>query len=163
MKVVVNATPLIGLALINRLELLPALFEDVIVPRAVYEEVALHGSGRAGAAALTQATWVQVREPDTTPTIEPLLLGLDAGELQVLLLARTLQPDWVLVDERLGRRVAQALQLPVKGTVGVLLAAFHAELLTKTKAREAVQQLREQGFRISPEVLAWFDQELEQS
>ncbi len=56
MQVVVNATPLIDLALINRLELLPALFEDVIVPRAVYEEVALHGSGRAGAAALIHAT-----------------------------------------------------------------------------------------------------------
>jgi predicted nucleic acid-binding protein len=95
--------------------------------------------------------------------IEPLLLGLDAGELQVLLLARALQPDWVLVDERLGRRVAQALQIPVKGTVGVLLAAFHATLLTKTEAREAVQQLRAQGFRISPEVIAWFEQELEQS
>lgn len=162
MKVVVNATPLIGLALINRLELLPALFEDVIVPHAVYEEVALHGSGRAGATALTQATWVQVREPDTTPTIEPLLLGLDAGELQVLLLARSLEPDWVLIDERLGRRVAKALQLPVKGTVGVLLAAFHAELLTQAEAREAVQQLREQGFRISPEVMTWFEQELDQ-
>ena len=96
-------------------------------------------------------------------TIEPLLLGLDVGELQVLLLAGDLQPDWVLVDERLGRRVARALQLPVKGTVGILLAAFHAALLSKTEALEAVRQLREEGFRISPAVVAWFEQELEQT
>jgi predicted nucleic acid-binding protein len=160
MKVVVNATPLIGLALINRLDLLPALFDEVVVPRAVYEEVVVQG--RVGAAALSNAAWMQVKEPDRLLTIEPLLLGLDAGELQVLLLARDLQPDWVLVDERLGRRVAHVLQLPVKGTVGILLAAFRAVLLTKAEALEAMRQLRDQGFRISPAVVAWFEQELEQ-
>jgi predicted nucleic acid-binding protein len=163
MKVVVNATPLIALSLINRLALLPALFEEIIVPRAVYEEIVVQGGNRMGAAALSDAAWMQVKEPARLPTIEPLLLGLDAGELQVLLLARDLQSDWVLVDERLGRRVARALQLPVKGTVGILLAAFRAALLTKAEALEAVQQLREQGFRISPAVVAWFEQELERS
>lgn len=48
--------------------------------------------------------------------IEPLLLGLDAGELEVLLLARQIEPDWVIIDERLARRVAFAMGLPVKGT-----------------------------------------------
>lgn len=162
MKVVVNATPLIGLSLINRLDLLPALFEEIVVPRVVYDEVVVQGAGRAGAAALSNATWVQIKEPDSSPTIEPLLLGLDIGELQVLLLARDLQPDWVLVDERLGRRVAHVLQLPVKGTVGILLAAFRADLLSKAEALEAIRQLCEQGFRISPAVVAWFEQELEQ-
>ena len=123
MKVVVNATPLIALSLINRLDLLPALFEEIVVPRAVYEEIVVQGGGRVGAAALSNATWMQVKGPDRLLTIEPLLLGLDAGELQVLLLARDLQPDWVLVDERHGRRVARVLQLPVKGAVGILLAA----------------------------------------
>ncbi len=88
MKVVVNATPLIALSLINRLDLLPALFEEIVVPRAVYEEIVVQGGGRVGAAALSNATWMQVKGPDRLLTIEPLLLGLDAGELQVLLLAR---------------------------------------------------------------------------
>jgi predicted nucleic acid-binding protein len=47
--------------------------------------------------------------------------------------------------------------------VGILLAAFHAALLTKTEALEAVRQLREESFRISPAVVAWFEQELEQT
>jgi len=158
MKVVVNATPLIALSLINRLDLLPALFEEIVVPRAVYEEIVVQGGGRAGVAALSNATWMQVKEPDRLLTIEPLLLGL-----QVLLLAGNLQPDWVLVDERLGRRVTRVLQLQVKGTVGILLAAFHAALLSKTEALEAVRQLREQGFRINTAVVAWFEQELEQT
>ncbi len=53
MKVVGNATPLIALSLINRLDLLPALFEEIVVPRAVYEEIVVQGGGRVGAAALS--------------------------------------------------------------------------------------------------------------
>jgi len=71
----------------------------------------------------------------------------------VLLLAREVQPDWVLIDERLGRRVAQAMGLPVKGTAGILLAAFRARLLSRTQALEALQRLVERGIRISPKVI----------
>ena len=42
MKVVVNATPLIALSLVERLDLLPQMFSEVLVPSAVYEEVAVH-------------------------------------------------------------------------------------------------------------------------
>ena len=38
----------------------------------------------------------------------------------------SLQADWVLIDEGLGRRVA--LGLPVKGTLGILLVAVRASL-----------------------------------
>ena len=58
----------------------------------------------------------------------------------MLFLAREVHPDWVLIDERSGRRVAQAIGLPVKGTVGILLAAFRAGLVSKTQALEAVQR-----------------------
>ena len=160
MKVVVNATPLIALSLISRLELLRQLFTEILVPPAVYEEVAIRGAGQPGAAALANANWVQVQSPEASPTLEPLLLGLDSGELQVLLLAREVHPDWVLRDERLGRRVAQAMGLPVKGTVGILLAVFRAGLVSKTQVLEAVQRLGEQGIRISPKVIAWVETEL---
>ena len=58
MKVAVNTTPLIALSLINRLDLLPALFKKIVVPRAVYEEIVVQGGGRAGAAALSNAAWM---------------------------------------------------------------------------------------------------------
>lgn len=131
MKVVVNATPLIALSLINQLELLHQLFDEVLVPSMVYQEVVIQGVDKPGAAELASATWIQIREPMPSPTIEPLLLGLDPGELQVLLLAREVKADWVIIDERLGRRVAQVMELPMKGTIGILLAAFGAGYLSK--------------------------------
>jgi len=118
MNVVVNATPLIALSLIGRLDLLPQLFDEVLVPQTVYDEVVTHGAGQAGTTAVARAPWIVVVALTTRLALDPLLLGLDAGEMDVLLLAREVQPDWVLIDERLARRVAKALKLPVKGTVG---------------------------------------------
>jgi predicted nucleic acid-binding protein len=123
MKAIVNATPLIALALLDKLDLLRRMFDEVIVPAAVYEEVVTQGTGRPGAHVIDQAGWLRVMSPQVVPTLEPMLLGLDAGEVEVLLLAREHRPDWVLIDERQGRRVARALGLPVKGTLGILLAA----------------------------------------
>jgi predicted nucleic acid-binding protein len=162
-KVVVNATLLIALALIEKLDLLKLLFDEVIVPSAVYEEIAVQGIGRIGAPELSKSSWIQVQSPQSAPVIEPMLLGLDLGELQALLLARELEPDWVIIDERFGGRVAQAMGLPVKGTLGVLLAAFFAGLLSKEEAQASVQCLIQGGIRLSPRLVEWFEAELERA
>ncbi len=161
MKAVVNATPLISLALLGRLSLLNEMFDEVIVPRAVYAEVVQGGAGKPGADALAEADWLNVVSADVSLTIEPLLLGLDAGELEVLLLARQIDPDWVIIDERLARRVAFAMGLPVKGTLGILLAAVLAGLLSRQEALDDLQRLLARGIRIAPRWQQWFRTELE--
>lgn len=160
MNVVVNATPLIALSLLGQLPLLREMFDAVIVPHVVYAEVVINGYGQPGAAELAQASWIQVMSPARSVTLEPMLLGLDAGELSVLLLAQELQPDWVVIDERLARRVAQAMGLRVKGTLGILLAAVWAGLLTPQAALEALEQLLGAGIRISPRWQHWFRTEI---
>lgn len=161
MKAIVNATPLIALALLDRLSLLPQLFSEIIAPQAVYQEVVVGGMGKPGSEALLAVQWLQVVTPEVTPTIDPLLLGLDAGEMEVLLLVQQLKPDWVVIDERLGRSVAFALGMPVKGTLGILLAAVHAGLLSKDAALADLEQLVHQGIRISPRWQEWFRREME--
>lgn len=160
MKAVVNATPLISLALLGRLSLLKEMFDEVIVPRSVYAEVVQGGAGKPGADALAAADWLNVVSADVSLTIEPLLLGLDAGELEVLLLARQIEPDWVIIDERLARRVAFAMGLPVKGTLGILLAAVLAGLLSRQEALDDLQRLLARGIRIAPRWQQWLRTEL---
>jgi predicted nucleic acid-binding protein len=162
-KVVVNATPLIALSLVEHLDLLPQMFSEVLVPSAVYEEVAVQGRDKPGGRAFTGVDWIDIRTPVEQTTIEPLLLGLDEGELQVLLLARSEQPEWVVIDERLGRRVARAMGLPVKGTVGILLAAYCADLLTKSQAQDLPRRLVAVGIRIHPRIIGWYESELSRS
>lgn len=161
MKAVVNATPLIALALLDRLSLLPQLFSEIIVSQAVYQEVVVGGAGKQGSEALLAVQWLQVIMAEVTPTIDPLLLGLDAGEMEVLHLAQQLKPDWVIIGERLGRSVAFALGMPVKGTLGILLATVHAGLLPKDAALADLGQLVHQGIRISPRWQEWFRREVE--
>ncbi len=162
MKAVVNATPLIALARVDQLALLNQLFDEVLVPPAVYQEVTVQGVNLPGAALVMQSDWIRVQAPVTPPTIEPLLLGLDAGEMEVLLLAQDVQPAQVVIDERIGRRVAQALRIPLTGTLGVLLAAFRAELLTKQQASDAAHEMVAKGIRIGTPLLAWFEREINQ-
>lgn len=161
MKVIVNATPLISLALIDRLHLLKDIFAEVIVPAAVYDEVVIQGAGKSGADAIARLTWLTIVQLDTQPGIEPQLFGLDAGEMEVLLLAQQIKPDWVLIDERLGRRVAMAMGLPVKGTLGLLLTAALAGLIPKEEVLDDLQKMLKSGIRISPRWQRWLQTELD--
>ncbi len=49
MKVVCNASPLINLARIGQLALLPRIFGRILVPEAVWQEVVEDGQGQPGA------------------------------------------------------------------------------------------------------------------
>jgi predicted nucleic acid-binding protein len=125
------------------------------VPEAVWSEVVEAGENRPGAAELRLADWLDVRAPDIESGLDPVLVGLDAGELQALQLALEYEPDFVIIDERLGRRAARAMGLPVTGTVGLLLAAYRAELIDRAQVMEAVEAMTESGIRISRRVLDW--------
>jgi len=138
---VVNSTPLIALSLIGQLDLLNVLFDDVLIPASVYEEVVLQGMGRPGAREIAQAEWLVVRKLETVSPLPPELLGLDQGELDVILLAQEVQADWVLIDEKLARRIARAMGLQIKGTLGVLVIAYRLGLLSREEGLEAVREL----------------------
>jgi predicted nucleic acid-binding protein len=161
MRAIVNATPLIALALVDRLDLLPRIFGEIIVPTTVYDEVIGQGLERPGAQAIAQAQWLQVMAPTTVSTVEPLLLGLDRGELDVLVLAQEQDPDWVIIDERQARRAARAMGLPVKGTVGVLLTVGLSGLRSKEELLDDLEGMIRRGIRISPQLQSWLKQELE--
>lgn len=88
--VVCNATPLIALSLIDQLHLLQALYQNILIPPAVHDEVAVGGAGGVGAAELEASSWIRVvmlRDPARAE----LLSDLDRGEAEVLALALELK------------------------------------------------------------------------
>lgn len=151
-RAVINAGPLVALSLLNQLDLLPALFTECWIPQTVFNEVAVAGVGKPGANALQSADWLgRVRE---SPMPDPLLiLELDAGEAEVITLARQLSPCIALIDERRGRRIAQDVYgLAVKGTAGVLVEAQRRGLISGI--RPQLLALRNVGYFISDGVIA---------
>jgi len=160
LRAVVNSTPLIALSITGRLSLLKALFDEVIIPVSVYQEVVLHGQGRPGAEEVRNAGWILVKEPKEKWSISPALLGLGQGEMDVILLAQEVEADWVLIDEKLGRKVAETVGLRVKGTLGVLLNAYQTHLLSREEAEEIIETLSASSVRVSPRLVRWFRMQL---
>jgi predicted nucleic acid-binding protein len=158
---VVNSTPLIALSIIGRLDLLPALLDEVLIPAQVYEEVVGQGRGRPGSVEVSEAEWLTVRSPQETSPFPAEVIGLDQGEIDVILLAQEVEADWVLIDEKLARQIAKAVGLRVRGTLGVLLAAYRTGILSREDSLEAVAQLAKSSVRLSDKLVRWFEGQLE--
>jgi len=74
-----DSGPLICLARINQLELLPRLFAKILVPPEVWQEVTVRGENHPGAREVGQATWLSIQAPDPQ-LVKPLSILVDAGE-----------------------------------------------------------------------------------
>ena len=153
MKVVCNASPLISLARLDQLALLPTLFGEVQIAAEVYQEVVVAGAGRPAAQAVQAAAWLRVQPcPDPAKLAEWRIrhpLGL--GELATVLLAQSLKADLVVIDERAARRLAAQQGLKVIGCVGILEAGHRQGLVADL--RGAYAQMLAVGVRIHPEIL----------
>jgi predicted nucleic acid-binding protein len=154
--VVSNAGPLITLAKIQRSELLKDLFDHIVIPRAVYDEVVLRGAGEPGAEETRNAGWIETRSPLDELSVAVLRESLGAGESEAIVLAQELGVDLLLLDDALARRKAERLGLKAIGTLGVLLLAKQAGLLDAVKPVLAALQQTDfrASLRVYGEVLA---------
>lgn len=152
MIVVSNTTPLIGLATIRRFDFLRQLFGEIYIPRAVYDEAVVSGREVGGAKReVSTATWIHTVKVQDRLAVEVLLDELDLGEAETIILAHELNADWVLMDERKGRRKLAQLGMPKIGTVGILLKAKQVGLLSVVHPE--LEKLRQRGFSISQTVI----------
>ena len=143
-----NTTPLIALASIGRLDLMPRLFGQVHVVNDVIDECAV--GGVISVPRLRTLDWVI--EVVSTPVANPLiLLELDRGEKHTLDMALKAKADRVVIDEKLGRALAEYLGLSVTGTLGILLKAKQAGWIAS--CREAVTGMQAQGIRYHPTLI----------
>jgi predicted nucleic acid-binding protein len=152
MIVVSNTTPLIGLAVVGQFDLLQNLFGQITIPEAVFAEAVLFGREEGGAKQeVSQAEWIQVVAVQDQLAVEVLLDELDRGEAETIVLARELGADWVLMDEKKGRRKLSEMNQKKVGTVGLLLKGKQAGFLLEIKPHLEVR--RRQGFSLSQAVV----------
>jgi predicted nucleic acid-binding protein len=129
LKIVISDTsPINYLVLIGKQDILPALFDRIIVPQSVVRELsaaaAPHSVRRWIAA---PPSWLEIREPAKSPGPELFLLG--DGERDAIQLAEELKADLLVMDERAGREEALKRGLPVIGTLGIVEQAAERGLL----------------------------------
>ena len=148
--VVSDAPPLINLARVQQFELLAAFYGQVIIPRAVYDEVVVRGQGRDGSAEVRSASWVETREPQDDLAVQSLAAELGRGEASAIILAKEHRARLLLIDEIRGRRVAQQLGLNVLGTLGILARAKREGRIPDL--RQELNLLRARGTWIGEEL-----------
>lgn len=135
-----NTTPFISLSSVQLLHLLPEIFGEVFVATSVVEECS--EVGRIVVPDLTGLSWVQVQAVQSQLHL-PALFELDRGERDTLLLAAPHPQALVLMDEKLGRNMAEYMGLQVTGTLGVLAKAHSMRLIPSFL--KAANEMRLQG------------------
>lgn len=131
MIVVSDTSPILNLASINRLGILESLYQKVLIPSAVYDELT-----RSASEAFPDPPsypWLVVASARDQARVRQLCGEVDPGEAEAIVLALESRADLLLIDERRGRRIATSLGMRVTGLLGVLAEAKRAGLIQQVK------------------------------
>ncbi|MBE9102513.1 DUF3368 domain-containing protein [Vacuolonema iberomarrocanum] len=148
MVIVSNTSPLSNLVIIGEVALLQEIYPKILIPPAVQAELVRLPVLRATILSLINTDWLQVHSPTPSDLLYSLNQTLDPGEAEAITLAVELRASRLLIDERLGRKVAAQYGLKLRGLVGLLIYAKQQGVIPALKP--ILDRLIEQaGFRVS--------------
>jgi predicted nucleic acid-binding protein len=148
MIVVADTSPINYLLLINQIDLLPRLFQQIIIPDVVRDEMLDPDAPPVLQQWIANPpSWLTVQ---TAPTIDTTINSLDPGEQAAITLAQTLPANLLIIDERLGRQIAEERGIAIIGTLGILDDAADQGLINLA---EVIAQLQQTNFRVSRRII----------
>jgi predicted nucleic acid-binding protein len=149
-RLAVNSSPLILLGRISRLDLLPALAERVVVPRAVLQELTVKQGQEWLSRTVSSHPGFDVVEDVPVP-IDVRKWNLGVGESSVVAFCLANAGYRAVLDDLRGRRCAQALGVPLFGTLGIIVDARRQGLVPL--ARPLVAAIRAAGYYIEDRLI----------
>jgi predicted nucleic acid-binding protein len=145
--VVADTSPIHYLVLCGIIDVLPHLFERVVIPVAVKNELQADETPDSVKRLISDApSWLTVEASEPIHSIH----SLDRGELEAIALAQKLHASFLLIDERVGRTAAEELNIPIIGTIGIIRIASDSGYIDLTAT---ISKLRSTNMRLSPELL----------
>ena len=153
-KVVSNASPLIYLAKTGKLDLLRDLFQTIMIPDVVFKETcdAQESPDAILISAAVKDGWISIgnsKKGDVQLLAKNS--GIDNGEAASILLAKDRRALF-LIDDKMGRSVAEILGIRCLGTVGVLLIALSKHIIKIEELTSILDQMIDIGFRLETKV-----------
>ncbi len=134
MVIVSDTSPISNLFRIGRLELLQLVYGKVVVPEAVMRELLELEKRGIDLSSITQADWIEiipVKDHEMVVSFQQKMI--DEGESEAIALAIELKADYLLIDERLGRAVAESAGIKVVGLLGTLREAKQLGIIPEIK------------------------------
>jgi predicted nucleic acid-binding protein len=147
--IIADTGPINYLILIGHIDVLQMLFQRVILPAVVRDELR-HGKAPIQVRDWIAAppSWVEVHL--ATHSHDPSMESLDAGEEDAIALAVELRADMILMDDREGARVARGKGFRIAGTLGILAMAAKRDLVDLP---EAFDQIKRTNFHYQQEIM----------
>lgn len=155
-KAVLNSSVIIALSIIGHLNKLKPIFKEILIAKAVYDEICGAGQGLIGDRELQEAVKtkiIEVKEVKNRLLVNALLDPLAIGEAETITLASEEKADQIVLDDKAARRRANAMKLNVIGTLRILRMMYDAKLIDKNEVIEALKKLKTMGFRIGEDVI----------
>ncbi|HCJ76159.1 DUF3368 domain-containing protein [Roseburia faecis] len=151
LRVMCNTSPIIGLVSINRLALLWQLFDEVILPEAVYNELCAdsvhHQAEIKEVRECVSSGRLKVYQVKNADMVKALYGKLHYGELEVIVGAKELDISLAIIDERAARKMASEFLVDTIGILGILTLAKQRGIISQIKPD--LDCLRANGYRIS--------------
>jgi uncharacterized protein len=154
MPVISNTSPLLNLAIIDHLFLLPQQFGQIFIPSAVLVELKINENlpGSSDLKTAIDDGWLVIQPVENLALVSLLRRDLHQGESEAIALAIELAADKILLDEKEARQAARALGLSITGILGILLKGFYEGAIPSIKtAMGRLQQ--EANFWVAPALL----------
>ncbi len=152
--VISNASPIINLAIIGRLNLLKTFWEKIYVPEAVWKEVVIDGEDKAEVAEIKKADWIFVEKVKDRNLTLLLMQNLDKGEAEAIALAIEKNADIILLDETDAREAVDIYRIEKTGVLGILLLA---------KLKNEIPNLKQEIEKLKTMADFWLKESLIQS
>jgi predicted nucleic acid-binding protein len=142
--VIADSSCLIALARSGQLDVLRALFGQIAIPAAVYDEVVTQGAGRPASNEVAQAEWIITKQVQDHLAVQALRLTLGRGESEVIVLAAEAAARFLILDDWRARQSAIGMGLPVVGTLSILQRATEKGLIADLES--SLELLHQVGF-----------------
>ena len=101
MLIISDTSPITNLIQVHHLDILGQIFGEIIIPHKVYEELSVYENQKE---AIEKRDWILVKSVSNIQDVKLLEKKLDAGEAEAIVLAKELNADFLIVDERRGRK-----------------------------------------------------------
>ena len=146
-KVIVNSTPVIGLANIGKLDVLRQMYGTITIPQAVFDEIKSPSVQRQVNA---NRDWIRVEQINVASQKQMYRAKLHAGEVEVMILAQEKKADLVILDDNAAKKTAKFLGLRVIGTLGILVLAKKRGYIKEVSP--VLDALKRDGFFVSDDL-----------
>jgi len=151
--VIFDSTTLISLINIERFDLLFKFSDTIIITPSVYVEVTIQKRAKQILDEYISLSQIAVHEVKNHKKVKELLIRLDLGESESIVLAEE-QNLPLIIDEKRGKKIATSMGLDVIGLVGILLVYKKKGYLSNDEIKEIVNELRQVDFRVSEKLLS---------